>query len=122
MRYAAASAMSNGVKRYQDLIVWQIGDALRREVYRLLETGSASADWRFRDQLRDAVASVPANIAEGYRRLARKTSLDSCKWPTPALEKRRTGWTTALRVGIGQKPIWQRHAGYSGASTRLCAA
>jgi len=64
--------MSGSVKRYQDLIVWQVADELRVEVYRLVANGPASLDWKFRDQIRDAAASVPANIAEGYRRFSSK--------------------------------------------------
>jgi len=58
------------IKRYQDLVVWQIADELRLEIYRLVESGDAARDWKFRDQIRDAAASVPANIAEGYRRFS----------------------------------------------------
>lgn len=60
------------VKRYEDLVVWQIADELRLEVYRLVKTGPASRDRPFCDQIRGATASVPANIVEGYRRFRSK--------------------------------------------------
>ena len=53
----------------KDLIVWQLADELRREVIRLAESPTVQKDFRFRDQLRSAAGSIPANIAEGYGRL-----------------------------------------------------
>jgi four helix bundle protein len=58
-----------GAKRYQDLVVWQIAEELRREVYRLTEGGAAAKDFRFRDQLRQAAGGIGTNIAEGFGRL-----------------------------------------------------
>lgn len=55
-------------KRYQDLVVWQAADEVRREVYRLTGNGDAARDFRFRDQARAAAASTAANITEGFRR------------------------------------------------------
>ena len=55
-------------KTYKDLIVWQIGVNLKIEVYRLIDATTAVRDYRFRDQLRDAVAGIPTNIADGFPR------------------------------------------------------
>ena len=55
-------------KRYQDLEAWQLADELRREVFALTETGPASKDFKFRDQIRDAVSSSARNISEGFGR------------------------------------------------------
>jgi four helix bundle protein len=55
-------------KRYEDLDAWQLADELRREVVALTETGPASKDFKFRDQIRDAVSSAARNIAEGFGR------------------------------------------------------
>src|SRR5262245_37901512 len=55
-------------RHYKELIVWQLADELRREVYRLIKSSPAARDFGFRDQLREAVSGVPANIAEGFRR------------------------------------------------------
>jgi len=56
------------MKTYQELIVWQLADELRKEIYRLLREGPASCDLRFADQLRSAVSSIAANIVEGFGR------------------------------------------------------
>lgn len=53
---------------YRELVVWQLADQLRREVYRLVASSAAERDLRFADQIRSSAASVSANIAEGFRR------------------------------------------------------
>ncbi|TAK16424.1 MAG: four helix bundle protein [Acidobacteria bacterium] len=51
-----------------DLVVWQLADELRNEVFRLVGAERVHGDFRFRDQIRSAVSGVAANIAEGYGR------------------------------------------------------
>jgi four helix bundle protein len=53
---------------HKDLVVWQLADQLRTAVLALTETGPASRDLKYRDQLRDAVSSVGRNLAEGFYR------------------------------------------------------
>jgi four helix bundle protein len=55
-------------RRYQELEVWQLADALKIEVYALIATGPASRDFKFRDQIRDSAASTTKNISEGFGR------------------------------------------------------
>src|SRR5215467_4652679 len=57
-----------GVRRYQDLICWQLADELEKLVFELTETGPASKDFKFRDQIRDASSSATRNMAEGFGR------------------------------------------------------
>ncbi len=59
------------IKSYRDLIVWQKGMALARQVY--LVTGRFPDDEKFGliSQLRRAAVSVPSNIAEGHARSSR---------------------------------------------------
>ena len=57
-----------GVRRYQDLICWQLADELEILVFELTETGPASKDFEFRDQIRDASSSATRNMAEGFGR------------------------------------------------------
>jgi four helix bundle protein len=64
-----ASPSAVGVKRVEDLIAWQLANALKLEVYRLIrQSQGASADLRFRDQLRESASSVGMNIGEGFYR------------------------------------------------------
>jgi four helix bundle protein len=56
-------------RKYQELIAWQVADMLRRFIFRMvLASSEAGRDLRLRTQLLEAARSVPANIAEGFRR------------------------------------------------------
>lgn len=51
------------------MIAWQLADAFKAEVYRLIrQSPGAGSDFGFRDQLRGSAASVGMNIAEGFYR------------------------------------------------------
>lgn len=69
-------------KKYQELIVWQLADELRQEVYRLTASGSIARDFKSRSQLRDAVGAIAPNIAEGFRQ---GSSTDNARFVTYAL-------------------------------------
>jgi four helix bundle protein len=49
-------------------VAWQLSYQLKCEVFAFTETGAAWKDFKFRDQIRDASASAPRNIAEGFGR------------------------------------------------------
>ena len=57
-----------GVRRFEDFDCWQLANALKLEIYKLLERPHVKVDRTFCDQIRRAVASAPANIAEGFGR------------------------------------------------------
>jgi four helix bundle protein len=57
-----------GVRRVEDLIVWQLADRLHGEVVKLSRMSSGRRDFKFFDQFLSASRSVPANIAEGFAR------------------------------------------------------
>jgi four helix bundle protein len=57
-----------GVRRYEDLIAWQLSDALKREVYALIATLPAATDLTYCHQIRESAASGPRNICEGFAR------------------------------------------------------
>jgi four helix bundle protein len=92
------------VKDYRELVVWQISDELRREVYRLLGKTSAGRDFQFADQLRGSVSGIPSNIAEGFRRfgsvefaryleMAFASSGETANWLDDGIARRH--WTEA---------------------------
>ena len=58
------------VKQFEDLIAWQKGRALVRDIYAVSERRPFVRDFALRDQIRDAALSVPSNIAEGFERAA----------------------------------------------------
>lgn len=65
---AAVHDLVPGVRRYEDLVAWQLAYELQREVFALTATGPAARDFKFRDQIRDSSASAARNIAEGFGR------------------------------------------------------
>ena len=53
-------------RHYTDLIVWQLGEAIRIEVFSLTEKPRFNADFKARNLVEDAANSVTRNIAEGF--------------------------------------------------------
>ena len=56
----------SGARRYQDLIVWRLGDELRVLVFTFTERAAWQRNQRLHSQTEDAVNSVCRNIAEGF--------------------------------------------------------
>jgi four helix bundle protein len=53
---------------FQDLIAWQKSVSLAEEVYFLTKLFPREEMFSLTSQMRRAAASIPANLAEGYRR------------------------------------------------------
>jgi four helix bundle protein len=56
------------VKSYRDLVVWQLGVKLAKEIYTLTAKFPRHEVYGLADQLRRASVSIPSNIAEGQAR------------------------------------------------------
>src|SRR5690349_21043557 len=56
------------IRKFEDLEIWQTARRLSSKVFHLTETGPASRDFRFKDQIRHSAGSVMDNIAEGFER------------------------------------------------------
>ena len=66
--------MAMGVIRtFRDLIVWQKGKDLTKNIYRATARMPRSEMFGLTSQMRRAAVSIPSNIAEGY---ARRTTAD----------------------------------------------
>ena len=57
-----------GARSYDELDCWKLANELKLAVYGLIKDGDASRDFEFCNQLRNAAASAPHNIAEGFGR------------------------------------------------------
>ena len=53
-------------RHFKELVVWQLGDELRSEVFKLTKQRPLHTDLKLRSQLDDAIDSVCRNIAEGF--------------------------------------------------------
>ncbi|HEY0876148.1 MAG TPA: four helix bundle protein [Vicinamibacterales bacterium] len=58
-------------EKFQDLIVWQKAHALVLSIYRLTASFPKHEMFGLTSQMRRAAVSVPANIAEGFKRKGR---------------------------------------------------
>ncbi|MCG3146848.1 MAG: hypothetical protein PCFJNLEI_00282 [Verrucomicrobiae bacterium] len=77
-------------KTFRDLIVWQKAHQLVLEVYRWSEAFPKSETYGLTSQLRRAAVSIPANIAEGFKKSGRadkarfmnisQGSLEECRY------------------------------------------
>jgi four helix bundle protein len=58
-------------QKFQDLVVWQKSHQLTLRVYRLTATFPKQELYGLTSQMRRAAVSVPANIAEGFKKRGR---------------------------------------------------
>jgi four helix bundle protein len=56
------------VRRFEDLISWQLAHRLQNEVFALVESGPVLRDSRYCDQIRESTRSATRNTAEGFGR------------------------------------------------------
>ena len=63
--------MAKGVQSYRDLVAWQKGMELVREIYRISRDFPKDEIFGLVSQIRRAVVSIPSNIAEGHQKLSR---------------------------------------------------
>ncbi len=56
------------IKHFTDLVVWQEAHTLVLEIYKLIDNFPGREKFALEQQLIRASVSVPANIAEGFRR------------------------------------------------------
>jgi four helix bundle protein len=98
------------LRSYRDLIVWQKGMDLVVDVYRLSMKLPRSERFGLIQQMRDAVNSVPQNIAEGYGRRHRGEYVhflgiaygSLCELETEIIAAGRLGFITREDAG----PVW----------------
>jgi four helix bundle protein len=69
--------------------VYQLASELRNLVIELSATTGLARDWRLRDQIRAAAASVPANVAEGFGRFRPREFARSLRYANGSLNELR---------------------------------
>jgi four helix bundle protein len=65
-----ARCFRGGMRRYQDFKAWQLAHELNTKVFEMTSTAPACADFKFRDNIRDAADSAQRNFPEGFGRFA----------------------------------------------------
>ena len=60
--------MGTGGNRFEDLVAWQKGRKLARNIYAATTAENFGRDYGLKDQIRRAAVSVMSNIAEGFER------------------------------------------------------
>lgn len=56
------------ISTFEDLVIWQLGRELAKEIYELNKLDCCKEDYDFRSQIRRSSGSIPDNIAEGFER------------------------------------------------------
>jgi four helix bundle protein len=97
-------------KSFQDLIVWQKAHQFVLDVYRLTEKFPKSEIYGLTAQLRRAAVSVPANIAEGFKKRGKadkarlmniaQGSLEECRYYLILAHDLHYGDTTTLQIQL----------------------
>jgi four helix bundle protein len=84
---------------YKDLLVWQKGIALVKEVYQI--TGAFPIDERFGlvSQLRRAAVSVPSNLAEGQARHTTGEFIQGVSYAEGSIAEVETQLIIAIELG-----------------------
>jgi four helix bundle protein len=68
--------MAQGPRTFRELAVWRLAMATAIECYRLTDTFPSQERYGLTSQLRRAVVSIPANLAEGHNRRSRRAYLN----------------------------------------------
>ena len=78
------------IKTFRDLVVWQKGMALAKEVYKATSVMPDTERFGLTSQMRRAAVSIPSNVAEGYARQSRVEYIRFLKVARGSLAELRT--------------------------------
>jgi four helix bundle protein len=97
-------------RSFEDLIVWQKAHALVLGVYRATRTFPREEVYGLTAQLRRAAASIPANIAEGFKKRGRSDKARFMNVAEGSLEETRYYLRLALDLGYlwSEPPLSQQ--------------
>jgi four helix bundle protein len=87
------------IQSHRDLIVWQKAMDLVVEIYRHADKFPKTETYRLVSQITRAVASVPANIAEGHARSSPKEFAQFLSIAKGSLMETETFTMLAIRLG-----------------------
>ena len=88
-------------EKFQDLLVWQKAHALTLAVYKLTAHFPREEMFGLTSQMRRAAASVPANIAEGFKRRGQADKARVLNIAEGSLEELRYFFILSADLGYG---------------------
>lgn len=91
------------MRDYKDLITWQKGMLLAKELYNITETLPKEERYGLIDQLRRAGVSIPSNIAEGFGRETRNEYIRFLRIARGSLYEIETQLYLCICIGFLQK-------------------
>jgi four helix bundle protein len=97
--------MAQPAQRFQDLIVWQKSHELALSVYRLTTQLPNHELYGLTSQMRRAAVSIPANIAEGFKRRKRPDKARMMNIAEGSLEELRYYFVLAVDLGYLQSAV-----------------
>ncbi len=96
--------MPKKIESFEDLLVWQKGMKIVKQVYLITRDGKLSKDFSLRDQLRSAALSITSNIAEGFERASRKEYLNFLNIAKGSAGEVRSLLRVAVEIGYLEEP------------------
>lgn len=98
--------MGKAIETFEDLLVWQKGIEIVKQVYLITQDGKFRNDFSLRDQLRRATVSIPTNIAEGFERSSRREYLHYLAIAKGSAGEVRSLLRVALEIGYLDPPCY----------------
>ncbi|NOX53611.1 MAG: four helix bundle protein [Planctomycetes bacterium] len=92
----------NVARRFQDLVVWQKAHAMVLLLYRITASFPKTELYGLTSQMRRAAISIPANIAEGFKKRGRRDKLRFLNIAQGSLEEVRYYLILARDLGYGE--------------------
>jgi len=99
---ASMATQRPAARTFRDLVVWQKAHQFVLEVYRLTGRFPKSETYGLSLQMRRASVSVPANIAEGFRRRSKADKVRFLNTSESSLEESRYYLILSQDLGYGQ--------------------
>ena len=108
-------------RSFEDLVVWQKAHAFVLDIYRLTKAFPREETYGLAAQLRRAAVSVPANIAEGFKKRSRTDKARVMNIAEGSLEETRyylrlakdLGYTTDAKLGDNAMEIGRMLGSYA---------
>lgn len=99
--------MREGPKNFYDLDAWKLSRILVKRIYKIIKKFPKYENFNIVDQMRRAVVSIPANIAEGYARYYFKEKIRFYYIARGSLAEIQTFIVIAYDVGYINKDIME---------------